>query len=126
MSEGGPVRNQERKEHRVIVEVIGGTDEHPAARVVDVDDLSRVRLALGEVTDEEAAEALQQAGLGRLRDGGTASLDVAAVRAAAEPRATSSDWSGKWDRMIAAARGEGRLSADGAGLEVPIESAAGA
>ena len=110
----------------MIVEVIGGVDERPEARVVDVDDLSRVRLALGEVTDEEAAEALEHAGLGRLHDGGTASLDVAAVRAAAEPRATSTDWSDAWDRMIAAARGEGRLTADGAGLEVPVESAAGA
>ena len=110
----------------MIVEVIGGADERPEARVVDVDDLSRVRLALGEVTDDEAAEALERAGLGRLKDGATASLDVAAVRAAAEPRANAANWSTEWDRMIAAARGEGRLTADGAGLEVPIESAAGA
>jgi hypothetical protein len=110
----------------VIVEVIGGADERPEARVVDVDDLSRVRLALGEVTDEEAARALERAGLGRMQDGGTASLDVAAVRAAAEPRATGPNWAGEWDRMIAAARGEGRLTGDGAGLEVPVESAAGA
>jgi hypothetical protein len=110
----------------VIVEVIGGVDEHPEARVVDVDDLSRVRLALGEVTDEEAAEALERAGLGRMNDERTASLDVAAVRAAAEPRAKGSTWSADWDRMIATARGEGRLTADGAGLEVPVESAAGA
>ena len=55
-----------------------------------------------------------------------ASLDIAAVRAAAEPRATSSSWATDWERMIATARGEGRLSADGAGLEVPVESAAGA
>ena len=46
-------------------------------------------LALGEVTDEEAAEVLQRAGLGRLQDDGTAPLDVAALRAAAEPRAKS-------------------------------------
>jgi hypothetical protein len=110
----------------VIVEVIGGTDERPEARVVDVDDLSRVRLALGEVTDEEAAEALERAGLGRLHDGDTASLDVAAVRAAAEPRATGADWTGRWDQMIAAARGQGRLSGDGASLTVPVQSAAGA
>ena len=110
----------------MIVEVIGGVDERPEARVVDVDDLSRVRLALGEVTDEEAAEALERAGLGRLNDERTASLDVAAVRAAAEPRAKSGSWSTDWDRMIAAARGEGRLSADGASLQVPVESAAGA
>jgi len=77
----------------VIVEVIGGADERPEARVVDVDDLSRLRLALGEVTDEEAAEALERAGFGRMHDGGTASLDVAAVRAAAEPRATGATWS---------------------------------
>ena len=110
----------------MIVEVIGGADEHPAAHVVDVDDLSRVRLALGEVTDEEAAEALEHAGLGRLHEGGTASLDVAALRAAAEPRATAEGWSRGWDAMIAAARAEGRLSPDGASLDVPLESAAGA
>ena len=110
----------------MIVEVIGGADERPEARVVDVDDLSRIRLALGEVTDEEAAEALQRAGLGRMRDDGTASLDVAAVRAAAEPRASADSWSQDWDRLMTAARGAGRLTDDGAGLQVPIESAAGA
>jgi hypothetical protein len=110
----------------VIVEVIGGADEHPAAHVVDVDDLSRVRLALGEVTDEEAGQALEHAGLGRVHDGGTASLDVAALRAAAEPRAKREEWPRRWDEMIAAARAQGRLSSDGASLDVPIESAAGA
>ena len=110
----------------MIVEVIGGAEERPEARVVDVEDLSRVRLALGEVEDEEAAQALESAGLGRMRDDGTASLDVAAVRAAAEPRATGADWSRRWDGMIAQARGQGRLSPDGASLEVPVESAAGA
>jgi hypothetical protein len=110
----------------VIVEVIGGADERPEARVVDVDDLSRLRLALGEVTDEEAAEALERAGLGRLQDERTASLDVAAVRAAAEPRAKSATWAADWDRMMTAARGKGQLSDDGSGLQVPLESAAGA
>ena len=110
----------------MIVEVIGGADERPEARVVDVDDLSRIRLALGEVTDEEAAEALERAGLGRLQDGGTASLDVAAVRASAEPRAKADTWPQDRDRLMTAARGERRLTDDGAGLQVPIESAAGA
>ena len=110
----------------MIVEVIGGVEERPEARVVDVEDLSRVRLALGEVEDDEAAQALESAGLGRMRDDGTASLDVAAVRAAAEPRATGPDWSRRWDEMIAQARAQGRLSPDGASLEVPVESAAGA
>jgi hypothetical protein len=110
----------------VIVEVIGGVDEHPEARVVDVDDVGTVRLALGEVTDEEAAQALEQAGLGRLHDASTASLDVAALRAAAEPRAGGEDWTRRWDEMVAAARAEGRLSDDGARLQVRIEGAAGA
>ena len=110
----------------MIVEVIGGADERPEARVVDVDDVGTVRLALGEVTDDEAAQALEQAGLGRIHDASTASLDVAALRAAAEPRATGEDWTRRWDEMIASARAEGRLSDDGAGLRVRIESAAGA
>jgi hypothetical protein len=110
----------------VIVEVVGGAQEHPEARVVDVDNLSALHLALGEVTDEEAAEALERAGLGRLQDAGTAFLDTAALRAAAEPRASAADWAAQWDRMIAFARSKGWLSKDGANLQVHVESAAGA
>ena len=110
----------------MIVEVIGGVDESPEARVVDVDDLSRVRLALGEVTDEEAAEVLERAGLGRFHDSETVYLDAAALRAAAEPRATAPDWATRWDAMVAKARSQGWLSADGASLQVHVESAAGA
>ena len=109
----------------MIVEVIGGVDEHPQAKVVDVDDLGRVHLALGEVTDEEAAEVLERTGLGRFRDADTVLLDVAALRAAAEPRATSPNWVTRWDEMIAASRSQGWLSEDGASLQVPVESAAG-
>jgi len=110
----------------VIVEVIGGADERPEARVVDIDDLGRLHLALGEVTDEEAAEVLERAGLGRFRDSETAVLDVAALRAAAEPRATAPDWQARWDQMVSVARSNGWLSEDGATLQVHVESAAGA
>jgi hypothetical protein len=110
----------------VIVEVIGGADEHPQARVVDVDDLGRLHLALGEVTDEEAAEVLERAGLGRFQDADTAVLDAAALRAAAEPRATAPDWSARWDAMIARAASLGWVSDDGATIRVHVESAAGA
>lgn len=109
----------------MIVEVVGGADERPEARVFDVDDLSRLQLALGAVTDEEASEALQHAGLGRLEDSQTGVLDVAALRAAAEPRATAADWNQQWDVMIATARSKGELSEDGATVQVPVETAAG-
>ena len=110
----------------MIVEVIGGADERPDARVVDVDDLGRLHLALGEVTDEEAAEVLERSGLGRFRDADTVLLDTAALRAAAEPRATAPDWVTRWDEMVAKARSQGWLSEDGASLRVHVESAAGA
>ena len=110
----------------MIVEVVGGTEEHPEARVVDIDDLGRLHLALGEVTDEEASEVLERSGLGRIQDADTAFLDAAALRAAAEPRATAPDWSTRWDAMVAAARSQGWMSDDGATLQVPVESAAGA
>jgi hypothetical protein len=110
----------------VIVEVVTGADERPEARVVDVDDLGRLHLALGQVTDEEAADVLQRAGLGRLEDGENALLDVAALRAAAAPRATAPDWQARWDEMLTLARSKGWLSEDGASLQVHIESAAGA
>jgi hypothetical protein len=110
----------------VIVEVVGGAEERPEARVVDIDNLTSLHLALGEVTDEEAAEVLEQAGLGRFEDADTAYLDTAALRAAAEPRATAADWSTRWDAMIASARAKGWLSDDGASVQVHVESAAGA
>ena len=110
----------------MIVEVVGGTEERPEARVVDVDNLTALHLALGEVTDEEASEVLERAGLGRFHDSDTAFLDVAGLYAAAEPRSTASDWQKQWDAMIAKAKSKGWLSEDGATVQVHIESAAGA
>jgi hypothetical protein len=110
----------------VIVEVIGGADERPEARVVDIDELGQLHLALGEVTDEEAEEVLERSGLGRLQDADTAFLDVAALHAAAAPRATAANWQSHWDLMLATARSKGWLSEDGASLQVHVVSAAGA
>ena len=110
----------------MIIEVVTGTEERPEARVVDIDDLSRCVLALGQVTDEEAAEVLERSGLGRMQDAGSAQLDVGALRAAAEPRATAADWSAQWDAMVERCRREDRLSADGASIRVQVEPAAGA
>ena len=110
----------------MIVEVVTGAEERPEARVVEIDDLSRLFLALGQVTDDEAAEVLQRSGLGRMHDSGTAQLDAAALRAAAEPRATVGDWADQWDAMVARARSEGRLSEDGAAITVQVQPAAGA
>ena len=110
----------------MIVEIVGGAEERPEVRVVAGDDLSSLHRALGEVTDEEADEALQKAGLGRLEDADTGWLDSAALRAAAESQGTDDDWAERWDGMLTAARERGRLSDDGTGLRVPVESAAGA
>jgi hypothetical protein len=104
----------------VIVEIVGGAEEHPEIRVVDVDNLTALHLALGEVTDEEAGDILEQAGLGRIENADTAVLDAVALRATAEPRATSADWATRWDALV------GRLSEDGASVRVRVESAAGA
>ena len=110
----------------MIVEVVGGADELPEVRVVDVDDLTTLQLALGAVTDEEADQALRDAGLGRVQDAQTGVLEVAALRAAAEPQAGSDDWAQRWDDMVGQARQAGRLVDDDAGLQVRVESAAGA
>jgi hypothetical protein len=110
----------------VIVEIVGGADERPEVRVVDTDDLATLHLALGQVTDEEADGALREAGLGRLEDAETGLLDAAALRAAAEPDADVADWAQRWDAMLGTARDRGRLSEDGATLQVHVESAAGA
>jgi len=53
-------------------------------------------------------------------------LDVAALRAAAEPQAGGGDWAQRWDGVVAEAQENGRLVDDGAGLRVRVESAAGA
>ena len=110
----------------MIVEVVGGADETPEVRVVDVEDLTSLHLALGEVTDDEADEALRSAGLGRLQDADTGFLDVEALRAAAQEQAGGADWERDFDGMLEHARGKGWLTDDGADLEVHVESAAGA
>ena len=110
----------------MIVEVVGGADERPEVRVVDVDDLTAVYLALGAVTDEEADQALRDAGLGRLEDAQTGVLEVAALRAAAEPQAGGGDWAQRWDGVVTEAADARRLVDDGSGLQVRVESAAGA
>jgi hypothetical protein len=110
----------------MIVEVVGGTDERPEVKVMDVDDLTRLHLALGEVTDEEADAALRESGIGRLEGHDTGVLDTAALRAAAEARATAENWSAGFDGMVEYARSKGWLTDDGAGLQVHVESAAGA
>lgn len=106
----------------MIVEVVGGADQRPEVRVVDAEDLSRVILALGEVTDEEAGQALESAGLGRLQDADTALLDVAALRARAEPQAGGADWAGRWEELT----GPGAAASVDGMLRVPVQSAAGA
>jgi hypothetical protein len=114
------------KEDSVIVEVVGGSEERPEVRIVDVDDLSRLHLALGEVTDDEADAVLRQAGLGRLQDEKTGLLDAAALRAAAGAQAGSPDWGERFDAMVDAARDRGWVADGGATLRVHVESAAGA
>jgi hypothetical protein len=110
----------------VIVEVIGGAEEHPEVRVVDVDDLSRLHLALGEVTDEEADAALRAAGIGRLEDAETGVLDTEALRAAAQHRGPDGDWERRFADMVDVAREKGWTDDGGTTLKVHVESAAGA
>jgi len=101
----------------VIVEVLGPDD----VRVVDVDDLTRLHLALGVVDVAEADAALRAAGLGRLDGPDDAVLDTAALRAAAQLQDTDPGWVG----MLGYAEQHGWLVEDGAGIRVHVESAAG-
>ena len=110
----------------MIVEVIGGADEVPEVRVADVDDLTSLHLAVGALTDEDVDSALRSAGMGRLVDGDTGVLAVAALRAAAQPSATAEDSPDRFDAMVAAAARKGWTAADGPGLTVHVEPAASA
>jgi hypothetical protein len=110
----------------VIVEVVGGADELPEVRVADVEDLTRLHLAVGALTDEDVDSALRRAGLGRLVDGDTGVLDVAALRAAAREQATAADWDAQFDAMVTTAEGKGWTVDDGASLQVHVEPAASA
>lgn len=108
----------------MIVEVVGGGESAPRVRVVDVDEFTRLELAVGALTTEEIDQALRDAGVGRLADADTAFLDIAALRAAAEPEADAPDWSGKFDGMVEHARGKGWVGDDGATLQAHVETAA--
>ena len=110
----------------MIVEVVGGADEVPEVRVADVDDLTGLHLAVGALTDEDVDAALRGAGIGRLVDGDTGLLDVAALRAAAQPQATAADWAAQYDAMVQHAADKGWTAEDGAALQVHVEPAASA
>ena len=110
----------------MIVEVVGGADEAPEVRVADVDDLSRLHLAVGAMTDEDVDQALRAAGMGRLADGDTGFVDVAALRAAGQAQATAADWAERFDGMVAQAADKGWTGDDGSTLQVHVEPAASA
>ena len=97
-----------------------------AGELADVDDLTRLHLAVGALTDEEVDSALRDAGLGRLVDGDAGVVDVAALRAAAQPSSTVSDWAARFDAMLAQAADKGWTADEGAGLQVHVEPAASA
>jgi hypothetical protein len=109
----------------VIVEVVGGAEAAPEVRFAHVDDLAHLHLAVGALTTEEVDEALRAAGLGRMADDDTGLLDVAALRAATEPSATTPNWGQQWDGMVELARSKGWMSEDGATLRAHVEAAAG-
>ncbi|HEV7727252.1 MAG: uncharacterized protein JWQ26_1188 [Modestobacter sp.] len=108
----------------MIVEVVGGAGSAPEVRVSDVDDLAHLQLAVGALTEEEADQALRDAGLGRLADADTGFLDIAALKAVGEPQASAADWGSKFDGMVEYARGKGWVGDDGASLQAHVESAA--
>jgi hypothetical protein len=108
----------------VIVEVVGGAGAAPEVRVSDVEDLAHLQLAVGALTEEEADQALRDAGLGRLADADTGFLDIAALKAAAGPQASAADWAARFDDMVEFARGKGWIGDDGASLQAHVDSAA--
>ena len=105
----------------MIVEVLGPDD----VRVVDVDDLTRLHLALGVVEAAEADAALRAAGLGRMDGPDDAVLDTAALRAAAQAQTRDAGWPDSWAGMLRYAEQHGWSVEDGAGIRVHVESAAG-
>ena len=109
----------------MIVEVVGGAATAPEVRVSSVDDLTGLHVAVGALTTEEADGALGSAGLGRLSDPDTAVLDLAALRAVAEPQATVGDWARQWDDLVSSAGGQGRVGDGGTTLTAHVEAAAG-
>ena len=108
----------------MIVEVVGGAGAAPDVRVSDVDDLAHLQLAVGALTQEEADQALRDAGLGRLADADTGFLDIAALKAAAQQQAAAANWAGQFDDMVEHARGKGWIGDEGASLRAHVESAA--
>jgi hypothetical protein len=59
-------------------------------------------------------EALRRARLGEWDGGSQADLNVAELRARAAAQGVSAGWAQRWEAMIAYARRQGWLSADGA------------
>ena len=110
----------------MIVEVVTGAEERPEARVVDVDDLAGCTWRWARSPTRRPPRCCERAGLGRFQD---AEHRVPGRRRAARRRRAAGHGAGleravgRDDRQ---ARSQGWLSADGATLQVQVESAAGA
>jgi hypothetical protein len=92
------------------------------AVVQDPDDLAGLRLET-DLDPGGLRTALATTGTGELRDDGAVLLDVAVIRSLAVLSPTAQDWSQRWKAMLEDARSDGRLSADGRSVRVPVSRA---
>ncbi|POM23150.1 hypothetical protein BTM25_43020 [Actinomadura rubteroloni] len=89
--------------------------------VLEGDDCTRLSVAT-TLPPDATDRALRGRGLGRATESGTAELAVADLRALASEGAAA-DWPDRWDAMIAYARRNDWLSADGLWVQAHIAPA---
>ena len=83
----------------------------------DPDDCSRLHVEVQEeLTVGQVGWLLSRTGVGKLRDGNDAMLNVAALRQLAADR-VAPGWEERFQKMLTFARGQGWMSADGASVQ---------
>ena len=97
--------------------IVDLTGAGPVVR--DPDDLKRLHVLAPAGLDVD--QSLRASDLGSQDPDGRVLLDVAALRAAAQPLSGDSSWPTGWEAMVAYAAGRGWLAADGAALVAHVE-----
>ena len=96
------------------------TSARAIIELVKPEDCKRFHVAARGGSPEALADALAEAGLGRLLPSGEAMVDTQAVRRMAEGRVPA-DWGDQFDAMLQYARGKGWLDDTGEAMQAHVE-----
>ena len=91
---------------------VAPAEPKPVVSLEEPDDCRRFHVAIGNLPEDVARQALERDDVGTLSDHDTAWIKITALRKLAETR-VQQDWPERFDGMLRYAQSKGWLSSDG-------------